>query len=74
MMNVEAVGERVSVLGEGPHWDNRSSTLIYVDVLKREIVRFDPQTKTESVVSSQGALCGARSPSASVDLFLAYQQ
>ncbi|CAN8005138.1 unnamed protein product [Ixodes pacificus] len=57
-MKVEPAGKRVSVVGEGPHWDSRSSTLIYDDAKKCEIVRFDPQAKTESVVASLDGLIG----------------
>ncbi|CAN8001323.1 unnamed protein product [Ixodes hexagonus] len=49
-MKVEAASQRKNVLGEGPHWDYRSSTLIYNDGKRGEIVRFDPQTRTETDV------------------------
>lgn len=35
------------MLGEGPHWDERSATLLYEDAVGCEIIRFDPQDKTE---------------------------
>ncbi|CAN8001321.1 unnamed protein product [Ixodes hexagonus] len=47
-MKVERASARRSVLGEGPHWDGRSCTLLYDDATKGEIMRFDPQLKTET--------------------------
>lgn len=44
------MGARQNALGEGPHWDHRSSTLLYDDAPKGEILRFDPHDKTETLV------------------------
>ncbi|EEC17500.1 senescence marker protein-30, putative [Ixodes scapularis] len=51
-MKVERAGERRNVLGEGPHWDHRSSTLLYDDAQNGEIVRFDPQAGKETEIIS----------------------
>ncbi|CAN8005132.1 unnamed protein product, partial [Ixodes pacificus] len=51
-MKVERAGERRNVLGEGPHWDHRSSTLLYSDAQNGEIVRFDPQAGKETEIIS----------------------
>ncbi|KAK7100082.1 regucalcin-like [Littorina saxatilis] len=31
-------------LGEGPHWDDRTQHLIFIDILNREVHRWDPTT------------------------------
>ncbi|CAN7950152.1 unnamed protein product, partial [Ixodes pacificus] len=49
-MKIERASERRNDLGEGPHWDWRSSTLIYNDGKRGEIVRFDPQSKRETEI------------------------
>uniref|UniRef100_G3MNN5 SMP-30/Gluconolactonase/LRE-like region domain-containing protein n=1 Tax=Amblyomma maculatum TaxID=34609 RepID=G3MNN5_AMBMU len=49
-MKVEAASKRRSILGEGPHWDERSGTLLFDDAHAHEIVRYDPDTKTETEV------------------------
>ncbi|XP_040079640.2 regucalcin-like [Ixodes scapularis] len=49
-MKIERASERRNDLGEAPHWDWRSSTLIYNDGKRGEIVRFDPQSKTETEI------------------------
>ncbi|XP_042142554.1 putative sugar lactone lactonase YvrE isoform X2 [Ixodes scapularis] len=49
-MKVEQAGAHRSALGEGPHWDCRSSTLLYVDATTGEIMRFDPLAKGETDV------------------------
>lgn len=49
-MKVERISKRKNLLGEGPHWDARSATLIYDDALGCEIIRFDPETKKETEI------------------------
>ncbi|KAH9363933.1 hypothetical protein HPB48_015048 [Haemaphysalis longicornis] len=49
-MKVEVASKRKNILGEGPHWDERSSTLIFEDVRGQEIVRYDPESRTETEV------------------------
>ncbi|KAH6921949.1 hypothetical protein HPB50_006867 [Hyalomma asiaticum] len=54
-MKVEAASTRRSLLGEGPHWDERSSTLLFVDCLGREVVRYDPAYGMETqIISTEG--------------------
>lgn len=31
-------------LGEGPHWDDKSQKLYFVDIFAQKIFRFDPET------------------------------
>lgn len=53
-MKIERASNRKNLLGEGPHWDTRSATLIYDDAHNFEIIRFDPATKTETEVIRLG--------------------
>ncbi|XP_070377016.1 regucalcin-like [Dermacentor albipictus] len=56
-MKVEAASTRRHLLGEGPHWDERSSTLLFVDCLGREVSRYDPTCGTETqVIRTEGDL------------------
>nr|XP_037271010.1 regucalcin-like [Rhipicephalus microplus] len=50
-MKLEVASTRRSLLGEGPHWDKRSSTLLYVDCLGREVVRYDPSSSLDPQVT-----------------------
>lgn len=33
--------------GEGPHWDDATNTLLYVDAVEKTIHRYQPGTKTD---------------------------
>nr|XP_054925278.1 regucalcin-like isoform X2 [Dermacentor andersoni] len=56
-MKVEVASTRRHLLGEGPHWDERSSTLLFVDCLGREVSRYDPASGTETqVIRTEGDL------------------
>ncbi|XP_042905098.2 regucalcin [Parasteatoda tepidariorum] len=49
-MSVTKVSDRLSDLGEGPHWDVNSQRLYHVDAFVGEVCRLDPVTGiTESV-------------------------
>lgn len=48
-MNVEIALAANATLGEGPTWDPRTGTLIWVDILEAEIHRFDPVTGSDTV-------------------------
>ena len=43
-ITVEAVTAPV-VHGEGPHWDEETGALFFVDISSRLVNRYDPQTK-----------------------------
>ncbi|KAH7976553.1 hypothetical protein HPB52_016118 [Rhipicephalus sanguineus] len=49
-MKVEAVGQKRYTLGEGPHWDERSGTLLFVDGHGCQIFRYDPESRSETEV------------------------
>lgn len=44
---VEVVTER-AILGEGPHWDNESQCLYYVDIFGQTINKYIPSTNTHT--------------------------
>jgi sugar lactone lactonase YvrE len=47
-MMAEVVLETTAVLGEGPIWDPRTSTLRWVDIERGEVHRFDPAPGTDT--------------------------
>lgn len=49
-MKVEVASKRKNILGEGPHWDERSGTLLFDDARGPEVVRYDPQSRTETEI------------------------
>ncbi|XP_075730112.1 regucalcin [Rhipicephalus microplus] len=54
-MKLEVASTRRSLLGEGPHWDERSSTLLFVDCLGQEVVRYDHASGLETqVIPTEG--------------------
>ncbi|XP_015918150.3 regucalcin [Parasteatoda tepidariorum] len=56
-MSVSRVSKKRFVLGEGPHWDNRSQRLYFVDIDAGETCRLNPSTgETEIVVHSEGII------------------
>lgn len=56
-MNVTAVSERKSDLGEGPHWDPSIQKLYYVDAFVGDVCRLDPATGlTETVHLGMGTI------------------
>ncbi|KAH7973867.1 hypothetical protein HPB49_005964 [Dermacentor silvarum] len=55
-MKVQAVGHQRYTLGEGPHWDERSGTLLFVDGHGCQILRYDPESRTETEVVRLGSM------------------
>ncbi|KAG8182676.1 hypothetical protein JTE90_012912 [Oedothorax gibbosus] len=53
-MNVTAVSERKSDLGEGPHWDPLIQKLYYVDAFVGDVCRLDPATGLTETVHLDG--------------------
>lgn len=51
-MSVECVIQNAAkTVGEGPHWDNVTNTLLYVDIYENAIHRYDPDSgKDERIV------------------------
>ncbi|XP_076319144.1 regucalcin-like isoform X2 [Tachypleus tridentatus] len=45
VMRVSVVSTRRSVVGEGPHWDERSQTLLHVDLFAGDVCRLEPRTQ-----------------------------
>jgi len=50
MTEVEVVVDGRALVGEGPVWDDVRQTLIWVDILRREVHRYAPGTGSDSVV------------------------
>ena len=47
-VEVEVVAEVHADVGEGPHWDEQSQTLLFVDVSAGAVFRYDPSLGTTS--------------------------
>ncbi|XP_046563962.1 regucalcin-like isoform X2 [Haliotis rubra] len=43
--------EPVSTIGEGPHWDDATQTLLFVDIMKGDVHRYDPVTGKDDVIT-----------------------
>ncbi|XP_046563959.1 regucalcin-like isoform X2 [Haliotis rubra] len=48
--------DTVSTIGEAPHWDDVTQTLLYVDMYNGEVHRYDPVTGEEDVLGLNGVL------------------
>jgi gluconolactonase len=46
---IEVITERVT-LGEGPHWDEATQTLYFVDIFGQAIHKYVPSTNTHTKV------------------------
>lgn len=53
-MSVSVVSTRRSNLGEGPHWDSSSGTLLHVDATAGDVCRLDVQTGETTAVHLDG--------------------
>ncbi|CAG2176849.1 unnamed protein product [Oppiella nova] len=51
---VEVISKHICQLGEGPHWDQKSQTLYYVDLIGGDVCRLDPNTQESEVVHIGG--------------------
>ena len=47
-MSVEVVSKHSSLIGEGPVWEEKSATLIYVDIDRGDVHRYNPVTKEDT--------------------------
>ncbi|XP_067678358.1 regucalcin-like [Haliotis asinina] len=48
--------DAVSTIGESPHWDDATQTLLYVDILKGDIHRYDPANGKVDVLHLDGGV------------------
>lgn len=46
---IEVISERLT-LGEGPHWDEDTQSLYYIDIFGQAIHRYVPSTNTHNKV------------------------
>ena len=51
---VELVKQLECKIGEGPHWDDVTQTLLFVDILSSEVHRWNPVTKDLKSVVVKG--------------------
>lgn len=58
-----------AVLGEGPTWDDRTGTLLWVDILARRVHAYDPATGADTVIETPQHV-GAAKPRAGGGLVL----
>jgi len=68
---VELVHKIACQVGEGPHWDAASNTLLYVDVFGSKVFRFNPETRENKVIGVTETTVGAVIPRKTGGLILA---
>ena len=57
MAKVEIVKKHAaSTTGEGPHWDETTQSLLYVDIVASGIHQWNPETNEEKHVKMPGEL------------------
>lgn len=50
-MSVECVIQNAAkTVGEGPHWDDITNTLLYVDIYENAIHRYDPDSGNDEKI------------------------
>lgn len=50
-MSVEVVVKNsCQSIGEGPHWDDRTNSLLYVDILSNDVHRWSPDTGNDEMI------------------------
>ncbi|MDQ0232103.1 SMP-30/gluconolactonase/LRE family protein [Metabacillus malikii] len=70
--NVQLVIDAKATLGEGPHWDEQSKTLYWVDILNKKLHAFQSETNTD-VNDQFEQFIGAAVPSEAGKMILAMQ-
>ncbi|KHE67686.1 SMP-30/gluconolactonase/LRE family protein, partial [Halobacillus sp. BBL2006] len=71
-MSVELIVDSKSLLGEGPTWDREKELLYWVDILQKEIHRYDP-AQHENTTIEIGQSPGAIAPRESGEVVLALE-
>ena len=56
-MSVSVVVKNIGALVEGPHWDDVSQTLYYVDIVGDVVYRYDPATDSNEKVAIGKITC-----------------
>lgn len=49
-LNIEIVGSKISLLGEGPVWDAKQGMIYWIDILNGQLHSHHPQTNTEASI------------------------
>ncbi len=70
MITIETVVDGRALVGEGPVWDEATGTLLWVDILRREVHRYDPRSGSDRSVQLP-VVVGAARPRADGGLVLA---
>jgi len=53
-LNIEIVGSKISLLGEGPVWDAKQGIIYWIDILNGQLLSHHPKTnKQESIALDQ---------------------
>lgn len=60
MTDVDVVVDGRALLGEGPVWDDVSESLVWVDILRREIHRYHPAAGTDTATRLPVTVAAAR--------------
>ena len=55
-MHLETLTDQRDELGEGPHWDSRSQTLLRVDVNRGQVRRLDPRSGTDTPLAVEAPI------------------
>ena len=50
-LNIEIVGSKISLLGEGPVWDAKQGIIYWIDILNGQLHSHHPKTNTEASIA-----------------------
>ena len=50
-LNIEVVGSKISLLGEGPVWDAKQGIIYWIDILKGQLYSLHPKTNTQASIA-----------------------
>ena len=53
---VEVISAHVCELGEGPHWDQKSQSLYYVDLTAGDVCRLNPESRESEILAHIGGI------------------
>ncbi|CAG2114797.1 unnamed protein product [Medioppia subpectinata] len=53
---VEVISKHICQLGEGPHWDEKSQSLYYVDLIGGDVCRLDTKTQESEMIHIGGTV------------------
>lgn len=56
MVKIDVVKKYDCGIGEGPHWDDQSQTLLLVDIPNCQVLRYNPTTKETKTTIVKGKI------------------